>query len=98
MASTLVLPNITPVTAQTAPTFPLPTAVPENTAVRISSGSDNMNAISEALRQGFEGDYANSEVSITTKSADQAIQDVLNDNADLAAISRPLTAEEKAQG
>ncbi|MEL6472165.1 MAG: substrate-binding domain-containing protein [Cyanobacteria bacterium J06623_4] len=98
VASALVLPGIPPIAAQTAPTFPLPTAVPENTAVRISSGSDNMNAISEALRSGFEGDYANSEVSITTKSADQAIQDVLNDNADLAAISRPLTTEEKAQG
>ncbi|MEL6880289.1 MAG: substrate-binding domain-containing protein [Cyanobacteria bacterium J06607_10] len=89
---------LAPIVAQSTPTFSLPTSVPENTKVRISSSSDNMNAISGALKSGFEGEYANSEVNIATKTAQEAIQDVLNDNADLAAISRPLTAAEKAQG
>lgn len=92
------LSRLAPIIAQSAPTFSLPTSVPENTKVRISSSSDNMNAISGALKSGFEGEYANSEVNIATKTAQEAIQDVLNDNADLAAISRPLTVEEKAQG
>ena len=89
---------LAPIVAQSAPTFSLPTSVPENTKVRSSSSSDNMNAISGALKSGFEGEYANSEVNVATKTAQEAIQDVLNDNADLAAISRPLTAAEKAQG
>ncbi len=87
-----------PAIAQTPPTFPVPDSVPAGTAIRISSGSDNMNAISEALRQGFEAEYSGSQIAITRKNASAAIQDVLNDNADLAAISRPLTDEEKAKG
>lgn len=87
-----------PAIAQTTPTFPVPDSVPAGTAIRISSGSDNMNAISEALRQGFEEEYSGSQIAITRKNASAAIQDVLNDNADLAAISRPLTDEEKAKG
>lgn len=84
--------------AQTAPSFPVPDSVPAGTEIRISSGSDNMNAISEALRQGFEEEYTGSQVAITRKNTSAAIQDVLNDNADLAAISRPLTDAEKARG
>ncbi len=84
--------------AQVAPRFPVPDSVPADTKIRISSGADNMNAISEALRQGFEEEYPGSQVAITRKNTSAAIQDVLNDNADLAAISRPLTDAEKAQG
>ncbi|MEL6816304.1 MAG: substrate-binding domain-containing protein [Cyanobacteria bacterium J06598_3] len=57
-----------------------------------------MNAISQALGKGFEGQYAKTKVEVGTKDANAAIQDVLKDNADLAAISRPLTEAEKAQG
>ncbi len=78
--------------------FPLLETVPQGTQVRISSGSDSMKKLSTALQQGFESRYASSEVNIEAKVTDQAIQDVLSDNADLAAISRPLTADEKAKG
>lgn len=98
VASSWVSPTLAPVIAQAASDFPLPTSVPKGTEVRISSSSDNMNSISAALKAGFEGEYANSQVNVTTKTADEAINDVLNDNADVAAISRPLTAEEKAKG
>ena len=99
----LVAALIAPVLAQTAvaqtvPRFPVPDSVPAGTEIRISSGSDNMNAISEALRQGFEEEYTGSQVAIARKNTSAAIQDVLNDNADLAAISRPLTDAEKARG
>ena len=83
------------VIAQSTPSFSVPDSSDEN--VRVSSSSDNMNAISEALAEGYEGRY-DGEVNVETKSADDAIADVLNDNADVAAISRPLTAEEEAQG
>ncbi|MEM6868827.1 MAG: substrate-binding domain-containing protein, partial [Cyanobacteria bacterium P01_C01_bin.121] len=89
---------ISPVIGQATPTFSIPDSVAEGTEVVISSSSDNMNAISEALGTAFEGEYNNSKVSIETKDANAAIQDVLNGNADLAAISRPLTIEEKAKG
>ncbi len=83
---------------QATPTFPVPNSVEQGTEIAVSSGSDNMNAISAALRQGFEGTYANSKVTVETKAANAAIQDVLNGTADLAAISRPLTAAEKQKG
>ncbi|MEO1742400.1 MAG: substrate-binding domain-containing protein [Cyanobacteria bacterium J06629_9] len=78
--------------------FTVPDTVPEDTQVTISSGSDSMTAISNGLKQGFEGAYAGSEISINAVGADIAIQDLLAGNADLAAISRPLTADEEAQG
>ncbi|MEM6451373.1 MAG: substrate-binding domain-containing protein [Cyanobacteria bacterium P01_D01_bin.105] len=88
---------VPPVIAQAAPSFSAPNSIGQGTTVRISSGSDNMNAISAVLGKGFEEQYKGN-VEIVTKSADEALKDVLNDNADVAAISRPLTAEEEAQG
>ncbi|WP_228024545.1 substrate-binding domain-containing protein [cf. Phormidesmis sp. LEGE 11477] len=89
------------ITAQSiaqAASFSVPESVPQGTRVRISSGSRKVNTLSEALQQGFEDSYPGSEIEIETKTAEQAIQDVLSDNADLAAISRPLTTEEEAKG
>jgi ABC-type phosphate transport system substrate-binding protein len=57
-----------------------------------------MATLSAALEQGFEDAYTGSEVTIEAKTTDQAIRDVLNANADFAAISRPLTDAETAQG
>lgn len=85
--------------AQTPQSFSVPESVPNGTSVRISSGSDGMNVISKALGTGFETQYPGSRIAVATKdTAAAALQDVLNDNADLAAISRPLTAAEKAKG
>ncbi len=85
--------------AQTPQRFPVPESVPDGASVRISSGSDGMNVISEALGNGFEAQYPDSRIATATKdTAAAALQDVLNDNADLAAISRPLTAAEKEKG
>ncbi|MEM9906588.1 MAG: substrate-binding domain-containing protein [Cyanobacteria bacterium P01_D01_bin.44] len=81
-----------------AATFTLPETVPDGTQLKISSGADSMTVISEALKQKFEGDFSGTAVEVNTIGADAAIQDVLAGNADLAAISRPLTPEEEAQG
>ncbi len=88
---------IVPVIAQSAPTFEVPDSVAKGTNVRVSSASDSMNAISQVLGNGFDSKYS-AQVAVDSKDADAALQDVLNDNADLAAISRPLTAAEAAKG
>lgn len=79
-----------------ASSFPVPDSVAQGTSVQVSS-SNSMSSITEVLKGGFEAQYANAEVSVETKDVDAAIKDVLNGNADLAAISRPLTDAEKAQ-
>jgi phosphate transport system substrate-binding protein len=78
-------------------TFPLPTNVPDGTAVKIA-GSSSMAAISQALKQGFEGKFPGSAIASETTDANTAIKQLLDGQVDLAAISRPLTADEKAAG
>lgn len=82
--------------AQAAPSFPFPDSVPQGTEVVISSTTHNTTCISNALEQAFESNFSGTQVEVEER--DDPIQDVLNGNADLAAISRPLTAEEKAKG
>ena len=77
--------------------FPLPTNVPNGTAVKIASSS-GMAAISQALKQGFEGKFPGSAIASQTSDANTAIKQLLDGKVDLAAISRPLTADEKAAG
>ncbi|MCY7283487.1 MAG: substrate-binding domain-containing protein, partial [Cyanobacteria bacterium CAN_BIN43] len=78
-------------------TFPLPTNVPQGTALKIASSS-GMAAISQALKQGFEGKFPGSAIASETSDANTAIKQLLDGKVDLAAISRPLTANEKAAG
>ncbi len=78
-------------------TFPMPTNVPNGTAVRIA-GSSSMAAVSQALKQGFEAKFPGSAIASETSDATAAIQQLLDGKVDLAAISRPLTADEKAAG
>ncbi|MEA5465485.1 substrate-binding domain-containing protein [Leptothoe sp. PORK10 BA2] len=78
--------------------FEVPVAVSGDTSLKVSSGSDAMAVISEALKTSFEGKFNGAEVNIDAVGAEQAIQALLNGDADLAAISRPLSAAETAQG
>jgi phosphate transport system substrate-binding protein len=78
-------------------TFPLPTTVPNGTTVKIA-GSSGMAAISQALKQGFEGKFPGSAIASETSDTNTAIKQLLDGKVDLAAISRPLTADEKAAG
>ncbi|MGB3291942.1 MAG: substrate-binding domain-containing protein [Phormidesmis sp.] len=93
-------PVLTPLAiAQVPQSFPLPESVPSGTKVRISCGSDSTSQIAQALGSGFEAEYPDSDIAITPKETSaSALQDVLSGNADLAAISRPLTAAETAKG
>lgn len=87
-----------PVWAQSpSPAFPLPTSVPNGTTVRIN-GSSSMEQINQALQQRFESQFSGTTIEAASDGSDQALQDVLSGEIDLAAIGRPLTAEEQAQG
>ncbi|MEO0739715.1 MAG: substrate-binding domain-containing protein, partial [Cyanobacteria bacterium J06649_12] len=86
-------------TAIAAPaTFDAPITVSSDTKLLVSSGSDAMTVISEALKTSFEGKFDGAEVNVDAMGADRAIQSLLVGDADLAAISRPLTTAETEQG
>ena len=78
-------------------TFPLPESTPNGMTVRIN-GSSSMVFINQALAQRFENQFPESEIVSKYTSTEAALQAVLDDQIDLAAISRLLTQAEKAQG
>ncbi|MBD1849953.1 DUF4912 domain-containing protein [Leptolyngbya sp. FACHB-711] len=87
-----------PILAQSAPTsFPLLDSVPRGTTIRVD-GSDSMAGINQALKQKFEAQYGGTAVNLATEGTAAALKSVLDGTSDLAAIGRPLTQAEKAQG
>lgn len=85
------------VRAQQAPTFKLPASVAEGTNIRID-GSTSMAAVNQVLKQRFEQQFKGTQVKVATNGVPAGIQAVLDGQADLAAIGRPLNEQEKAQG
>ena len=90
---------VNPILGQTASTiaFPLPTNVPVGTSIRIG-GSSGMGTINQALKQRFEQRFVGTKVELNTQGTGPAIKDLMDNNADLAAIGRTLMPQEKAQG
>ncbi len=82
-----------PVTA----TYPLPSSVPVGTTIRIG-GSSTMETINQALKERFEQQFVGTTVELNTQGTGPALKDVLDGNADLAAIGRALTDQERSQG
>lgn len=80
-----------------AVSFPLPNTVTQGTIVQIAS-ANSMASVNLSLKQQFEQKFKGTRVSITSRRVDQALQDVLTGKADLAAIGRPLSDAETAQG
>ncbi len=85
-----------PVLAQSV-NFSLPNSVPQGTRIRID-GSTSMANLSQSLKQRFEQQYPGAQVSVETGGTSAGLQALLDGKVDLAAIGRPLTAQEKAQG
>jgi phosphate transport system substrate-binding protein len=77
--------------------FPPVASVPAGTTVSID-GSTSMVLINEALKAGFVGAFPGSVVSTAAVGTDNGIQALLGGSISLAAISRPLTAEEQGRG
>ncbi len=92
-------PPPTPPTSSSAAStpFPAPTSVPSGTNVRIV-GSTTMVQINQSLKQGFEGKFPGTTVATSAGGSDQGIRALLAGSADVAAVSRPLTAQEQSQG
>lgn len=95
VAAWIVNPVLTQVLGASA--FPLPTNVPVGTTIRIG-GSSTMETINQVLKRRFEQQFVGTDVVLNTQGTGPAIKDVLDGNADLAAIGRSLTEQEKAQG
>lgn len=81
----------------TAPNFALPETVPPGTTVTVR-GSTSMVAVNESLKQDFQGLFPGTTVITSATGSTNGIEAVLSGNADLAAVSRPLTPEEANQG
>ena len=84
--------------AASSPTaFPLPTAVPTGTTVRID-GSSSMAFANQALKQRFETQFPGTSVTTGYGGTPTALQAVLDGKTDIAAIGRTLTPQEKNSG
>lgn len=90
-----------PLSPPPAPTnsasFKSPTTVPPGTTVTID-GSTSMVLLNQALKNGFEQQFPGTQVLTDAKGTNNGLQALLRGGIDIAAISRPLTANEKAQG
>ncbi len=82
--------------AQT-PAFSLPETLPTGTSLSVQS-SPNLGILAQTLKEQFEADYDGTTVDVTVTSSDQALAVLLAGDIDLAAIGRPLTEAEIAQG
>ncbi|MEG5037109.1 substrate-binding domain-containing protein, partial [Microcoleus sp. AT3-D2] len=80
-----------------ATSFALPASVPAGTAVRID-GSTSMVTINQNLKNGFQSKFSDTTVDTKANGSEKGIQDLAAGTADIAAISRPLTAQEQGQG
>jgi ABC-type phosphate transport system substrate-binding protein len=87
-----------PAFAQTpTPSVSPPNVVPSGTNIRVD-GSSSMATINQALKKVYEEKYAGSSVTLAEEGSDAALKALREDKVDLAAIGRPLTAEEQEQG
>ncbi len=83
--------------ANAYPSFPQADPIAKGADVKIQ-GSSNIAPLNQSLKQGFEKQYAGAKVSVTNSNTKFALDAVVAGKADMAAIGRPLTDAEKAQG
>ncbi|MBH8561012.1 phosphate ABC transporter substrate-binding protein [Nostoc sp. CENA67] len=84
-------------TTSVNPAFPLPNSVPSGTTVKID-GSTSMVTINQNLKRGFEKQFPGTNVVATANGSQNGIADLIAGRVDIAAVSRPLTAQEQSQG
>ncbi len=95
LSSNTTLPS--PPSPASVTAFSPPKTVPQGTIVSIN-GSTSMVLINEALKNRFEQQFTGVQVSTNAQGSTKGIQGLLEDRIDIAAISRPLTAEEQEKG
>jgi phosphate transport system substrate-binding protein len=74
-----------------------PTKVPQGTQIKIN-GSTSMVGINQILKSNFEKKFPGTSILTNAQGSDKGISGVVTGAIDLAAISRPLTAQEQDQG
>jgi phosphate transport system substrate-binding protein len=78
-------------------TFNPPTNVPQGTTIRID-GSTSMVQINQSIEQEFESQFLGTEIASNGQGTGVGLNLLKEGKIDIAAISRPLSEEEKAQG
>lgn len=86
-----------PKTSPAATSFSLPSSVPAGTTVKIE-GSTTMVTINQNLKNSFEAKFPGTIITTQANGSEKGIQQVLADQADIAAVSRPLSSQEQSQG
>ena len=77
--------------------FSPPTTVPQGTTITID-GSTSMVLVNQALKNRFEQQFPGAKVLSNAQGSTKGINALLEGTIDIAAISRPLTAQEQEQG
>jgi phosphate transport system substrate-binding protein len=77
--------------------FPMPKELPRGKSLRIA-GSTSMIKINQALEKNFKTKYPGTDIKFSYQGTNAALKALRQGKIDLAAIGRPLTKEEKAQG
>jgi phosphate transport system substrate-binding protein len=77
--------------------FPRESTVAAGTTITID-GSTSMVLMNEALKAGFLNTYPGTVVKTAAAGSDNGIEALLGGSINVAALSRPLTAEEKSRG
>ena len=92
-----ILPGSSGAGANLAEAFPVQQSVPAGTTITID-GSTSMVLINEALKAAFLKSYPGTVVNTSATGSDNGIEALLGGSVTVAALSRPLTAEEKQRG
>ena len=78
-------------------TFAAPDKLPQDAEINIAA-SNSTDGVSSSLQESFTAKYPQATVNINTQDSGAALNSLAAGQADLAAIGRSLTAEEKAKG
>ncbi|NEQ74668.1 MAG: hypothetical protein F6K23_17440, partial [Okeania sp. SIO2C9] len=78
-------------------TYQLPESLPSGTKIRLH-GSNSMTVINRSLKQRYEEKFTDAQVELAAGNASEVLEALLKGETDIAAIGRPLTAQEKEQG
>jgi phosphate transport system substrate-binding protein len=89
--------NSTSIASSNNYNFVPPSQVATGTTIKID-GSTSMVVINKVLKNGFELQFPGTKVMTYAGGSNRGIEDLISGKIDLAAISRPLKAEEKARG
>ena len=78
-------------------TFSIPEQLPQDAKIKIAA-DNSTSSINESLKNGFVTKYPDAQVNVETQDSNAALQSLSAGEADLVAIGRALTPQEKAQG